>query len=312
MRKLGIIFIIMKYNILINQVKAIEWDLSSSEAILFAWLYELPSWAEKMLFEGETYYFANRGLACEEVPLVSTKKDTIYRIYKSLQKKGLISFVFVGGKDFIAINEKGKEWHIDYIRNSEKNPSYGEKFKKAEINPIDNIYKNKEDNHKEIEKDKSFSKKEQKDELFEKCWEAYRRKGAKAKAKVFWDKLTDEEKKNVLPHIKAYASSREQGFQKDFERYLRDKIFETIVIGSDKKTVIYDPARFNDKEYRPETSPLLFWNEIMKCYLYIGSDMSMLFDGYEADNRPDGATVVLNNGRGTIVWSKETKQWIKR
>lgn len=95
------------------------------------------------------------------------------------------------------------------------------------------------DNNKE-EIDKSISKK---DDFFEKCWEAYRRKGSKANAKPYWKKLTEAEKNRVLPHIKAYVSVRDIAFQKDFERYLKDKIFETVVVKG--KDIVYDPTQID-------------------------------------------------------------------
>lgn len=153
----------MKYNILINQVKSAEWELTTSEAMLFAWLYELPSWAEKMTYNGDVYFYANRGKACEEMPLVSEKKDTIYRLYKSLQNKNLISFITIKGNDFVSITEKGKKWYRDSEQDSEKNPNDGNSSKKAENNPTNNIYNNKEiDNKKENKDNKlSLSKKKQ-------------------------------------------------------------------------------------------------------------------------------------------------------
>lgn len=154
------------------------------------------------------------------------------------------------------------------------------------------------------ERDLSLSKK---DELFEKCWIAYRRKGKKCKSKPYWNKLKEEEKQRVLPHIKAYVSANELRFQQDFERYLRDKTFESIVIkGND---IIYDPACGMDAEYHPWGNASLMYNSIYKCYVYISYFDGTLCDGYTDDDRPDGASVVLNNGRGTIVWSKSERKW---
>lgn len=34
-------------------------------------------------------------------------------------------------------------------------------------------------------------------------------------------------------------------------------------------------------------------------------------DGYDDDNRPDGAEITLNNARGTYKWNTNAKQWIK-
>ena len=155
------------------------------------------------------------------------------------------------------------------------------------------------------ERDKSLSKK---DELFEECWEAYRRKGSKANAKPYWKKLTEEEKNRVLPHIKAYVSVRDIAFQKDFERYLKDKIFETVVVKG--KDIVYDPSQGTESEYHPYGN--LSFSEKYQCYIYIGYYDGTLIDGYTDDERPDGATVMLNSGRGTIVWSKAEKKWIPK
>lgn len=37
-----------------------------------------------------------------------------------------------------------------------------------------------------------------------------------------------------------------------------------------------------------------------------------IYDGYEDDDRPDGAMITLNNARGTIVWNCSIKKWIKK
>ena len=156
------------------------------------------------------------------------------------------------------------------------------------------------------EKDKSFSKK---DDLFEECWKAYRRKGSKANAKRYWLKLSDDDKKKVLPHIKAYCSSRELNYQKDFERYLRDRIFENIIVKGN--TVIFDPSMGASIEYNPVAGVDFFYNDFYKTWMYIGYDTSFIPDGYNADNRPNGARVTLNNARGVLVWNATDKKWEK-
>lgn len=158
------------------------------------------------------------------------------------------------------------------------------------------------------DKDKSLSKK---DELFEKCWLAYKRKGSKKKAKEYWGKLTDDEKKFVLPHIQSYVSSRDLQYQKDFERYLRDKIFLTIVYQGNR--ILFDPAKEGaDSQYIPQTGFDLNWDEINNCFMYVGYWNGFIPDGYSDENRPDGATVMLNNGRGLVKWNSKTKTWNKQ
>lgn len=155
-----------------------------------------------------------------------------------------------------------------------------------------------------------------KKDLFEKCWKAYRRKGIKKKALDYWKKLTDEEKENVLPHIEAYVSSRDLQYQKDFERYLRDKVFMTVVFRGN--SVIYDPTKLGKGEtvmhvYTPSGNLSIMWDEKTQAYIYIGYyvEGQNIADGYTDETRPDGARIVLNNGRGTIVWSSLTRTWIK-
>jgi hypothetical protein len=38
----------------------------------------------------------------------------------------------------------------------------------------------------------------------------------------------------------------------------------------------------------------------------------VISDGYTDDNRPNGATITLNNGRGRIQWDAKSKEWIKQ
>ena len=144
---------------------------------------------------------------------------------------------------------------------------------------------------------------------FEICWKAYNRKGSKKKSLEQWQKLTDEERAKVLPHVRAYVGSRDLQFQKDFERYLRDKTFEEVIIkGND---TVYDPERFDKKtEYRPTTDGVFqYWNEKRQCLMFNGY-IDQLNDGYTKDNRPDGAKVAWQMYEW--IWSSRTKEWIKQ
>ena len=180
----------------------------------------------------------------------------------------------------------------------------------TQINTNISLPNTKDTDNKEKNKEEETNK-----ELFEQCWIAYRRKGKKGKSLPYWKKLTESEKQMVLPHIKAYVTSRELQYQQDFERYLRDKTFTTIVFLKNK--VIYDPTRLDKKDkanevYMPLTDGALSWNDYYTCYMYVGYwDGKHIPDGYDDDTRPDGASVTLNNGRGTITWDSKTKTWNK-
>lgn len=78
-----------------------------------------------------------------------------------------------------------------------------------------------------------------KDEGFESAWLLYRRKGSKKKSLEQWVKLSDEEKETAKGHIPAYIGSvSDVKYQKDFERYLRDKCFNNVVYQNSR--IVYD------------------------------------------------------------------------
>lgn len=149
----------MKYNININQKKSVEWGLTSSEAIVFSWIYELASWADKIEYKNKTYYYGSKNKACEELPIISNKRDTMYRLFKSLQGKGLVELITLGKSDYLALTNKGKEWYD--INISDLNPNVGNEYKETEINPIYNNTIKEKDNIKE---DTNVSKKKKENE----------------------------------------------------------------------------------------------------------------------------------------------------
>ena len=90
-----------------------------------------------------------------------------------------------------------------------------------------------------LDEPKKEKKSKEKDESFEEAWLLYRRKGSKKIASEQWAKMSQKEKDTAIKHIVAYVGSRELQYQKDFERYLRDKCFNNVVY--DKQFVIFDP-----------------------------------------------------------------------
>ena len=211
------------------------------------------------------------------------------------------------------LNVDKKGVTIDYLNNipiCNNNISASLFVNSTGDNTIDTTTSNQE---KEIKEKKSFQKKEKKKKIldeFEQCWIAYRRKGSKKKAREQWEKLKDKERASVMPHIRAYVASRELVYQRDFERYLRDKVFQDVVFQG--KHVVYDPNVGASDEYRPATDGQIHWNEQLQCWLFTGFDESLIFDGYEDDTRPDGAEIRMNNGRGIVRWNASSRCWEKQ
>ena len=150
-------------------------------------------------------------------------------------------------------------------------------------------------------------------ELFEQCWVAYNRKGSKKKSLEQWKKLKDSERERVLSHIMHYATCRERKYQKDFERYLRDKTFNDVVF--DGNRVLYDPVTESSDVYSPHAYNIARYNNKgTDVWLYTGFyfDGDDILDGYTEENRPDGAEIMLNNARGFLRWDKTNKRWMKK
>lgn len=235
------------------------------------------------------------------VTIVKEGKTAIYSAIKELKDNGYCKVETIR-------DEKGKVLGNDY--SFYENPNM--ENLNVDNQPQQSIDSNKVLNKKKNESDKSLSKKSGVDELFEKCWVAYRRKGHKKKAEEQWLKLKDDEKKSVMSHIQVYVTTRELVYQADFERYLKNHDFQSIIVKGNN--VVYDPNSGDDSNsYHPITGGSLTWNDYYKCFMYTGwySDRMAICDGYDDDKRPDGATIVLNNGRGTLKWNKEKQQWIK-
>lgn len=145
------------------------------------------------------------------------------------------------------------------------------------------------------------------DALFEECWKEYRRKGNKALAKPIWDKIPQEVRERIMPHIKAYVSVREKGWQEDFQRYLKNKTYDTLVYY--RNTLIYDPEMSASNEYSPVLGENIFWDSTRGIHIFFG-DVKTVYDGYTSENRPNGARLFQNGY--TFVWDSNLKQWVKQ
>jgi hypothetical protein len=109
----------MRYNINIDQRFCLEWGLNFAEGAVFGILYNLSSWADPVVVDGQIFYHASRNKVMDELPMLTDKPDTVYRIFKHLadENRALIQYEKDGRKDLIRLTDRGKKW------NSEKNPS---------------------------------------------------------------------------------------------------------------------------------------------------------------------------------------------
>lgn len=175
--------------------------------------------------------------------------------------------------------------------------------------------KEKDNIDSQKEKDKSFSKsgrtarkKAKGDEGFESAWLAYGRKGSKKKSLEQWCRMDSDERDRALFHIPHYVRSRDFVYMKDFERYLRDAVYDSPVYDRNG-VLVYDASRSVGGGYSPVSDGFnLHWNEPNKVWVTFSNPLTtQIADGYSPDNRPSSAEVMYQ-GR-VYCWDSDGKAW---
>lgn len=76
------------------------------------------------------------------------------------------------------------------------------------------------------------------------------------------------------------------------------------------KRGVFEQVDCYKSEYKPYGSNFIRFSEKHQCYIFTGFYTGTIIDGYEDDERPDGATLRINSCLDVIVWSKSEKRWI--
>ncbi|SDY30271.1 phage replication protein [Pseudomonas sp. NFIX28] len=112
----------MQFTITINQVKALEWGLNSQQALLFAFIYGCPSWTKPVKTDDGIFFALSKAKIVEELPLLTDKPDTAYRMLKVLDEAGLIELSSTSNITLFRLTEKAVEWN-QKLDGSEKYPT---------------------------------------------------------------------------------------------------------------------------------------------------------------------------------------------
>ncbi|MFJ3114911.1 phage replication protein [Pseudomonas protegens] len=115
----------MQFTITINQVKALEWGLNSQQALLFAFIYGCPSWTKPVKTDDGIFFALSKAKIIEELPLLTDKPDTAYRMLKALEEAGLIELSSTSNITLFRLTEKAVEWN-QKLDGSEKYPTPAE------------------------------------------------------------------------------------------------------------------------------------------------------------------------------------------
>ncbi|WP_010325447.1 DnaT-like ssDNA-binding domain-containing protein [Marinobacterium stanieri] len=122
----------MQYTLSINQTKALEWGLNAQQAVLFSFVYECPSWCKPVTKGDAVFYALSKQKIIDELPLLTDKTDTAYRLLKQLAAKGVIEVSHTNSITLVRLTDIGKSWNHDHT-GSEKFPSKGRKNVRSKV-----------------------------------------------------------------------------------------------------------------------------------------------------------------------------------
>lgn len=213
----------MQYTLTISQTKALEWGLNAQQALLFSFVYECPSWAKPIANEDGVFFALSKAKIVEELPLLTDKPDTAYRLLKQLEAAGVVELSHTPGITLVRLTDKGKEWN-KALDGSEK---YAEKGRKN-IRGTSEKYPTTLGNISEPGSEKSPTNQDtsnqdtnqgtshipagaEQDALFDRFWNLYPRKIRKADARKAWAKLkvTDHLFGQIIDGLARYCASAE-------------------------------------------------------------------------------------------------------
>jgi len=100
----------MTYNLNLNQVKMVEWDLSVKASILMCGMVSLSSWATAQTYDNEVYYVLYRSKIMAMFPVLGKSMPTISKYIAELESKDLIESTNKNFQPAYRLTAKGKEW----------------------------------------------------------------------------------------------------------------------------------------------------------------------------------------------------------
>ena len=88
-----------------------EWGLTTNQAMLFSFIVTMPSWANREQINGRDFYRVAKNKIVTELPILTDKPDTVYRLMKQLESARLITIHPDKNNGIcFALSEKCKSW----------------------------------------------------------------------------------------------------------------------------------------------------------------------------------------------------------
>ena len=172
----GFSFLIMTYNILIDQRFAVANKLTIVQTTTLAACMTLPTWTNTITVDGIVWYQYSETKMVDDFPLLFSIPKRVYKNIKELADRGFIELSSFGKTKYLRFTEKCKTWNRsetdfnqsenglqDYninIQQSENglNNSPKTDFNQSENGPQDYNINNNNNNNNSIKKDAKASK----------------------------------------------------------------------------------------------------------------------------------------------------------
>ena len=326
----------MKYSININQKAIIDLGLQDKVDFIDLAIYDfitefmLSDECRKLNIDNVQYFWVKSDAVIENLPLlgITTTRGISKRIDK-LVNCGLLERC-----------EDNQTLHQSFFKVGKNYQAY--KFftwnenSKGAWNENSKNYNNKLDYNKE--EDIIISPKKNDYQAIIECWNTYngdklgkvtkiteKRKKAIKKALVDND-ITQEQMMaffKTLPYADKWLyhpNKQHEKWKPDFDWWMANtngwltkalegkvhlenpKAFESIICSATSEKMPYTPQGRN-----------IWFDEGTQSYWSMDSFYDgHIYDGYDDGNRPDGAEITLNNGRGIVTWNSSTKKWEKK
>ena len=310
------------------------------------WKNKLLSWNEKILLmeidscttEFEDCYFSNKYIS----ELLGVTETFANKLVSSLISKGYITKTkFDGRHRYVRTNIKitTKNDELGLFGSASQGCTKLQGCIAAEYNPaiLYSINNNNKgiNNRNKKEEDTNVSPKKNDYKAIIDCWNecngkrlgkvtkiTQRRKDAIKKALLDND-ITQEQLMQffkTLPFADSWLynpNKQHKNWKPDFDWWLSNPN-GWLTKGLEGKVHLENPQAYSsimggdDAPYTPICEGALSWNDYYSSFIFVGYwDGVHIPDGYTDETRPNGATIMLNNGRGNITWNKNTKQWEK-
>lgn len=107
----GFSFLIMTYNILIDQRFAVANELTIVQTTTLAACMTLPTWTNTITVDGIVWYQYSEKKMVDDFPLLFSIPKRVYKNIKELADRGFIELSSFGKKKYLRFTEKCKTWN---------------------------------------------------------------------------------------------------------------------------------------------------------------------------------------------------------